>query len=153
MDCEGVGAVSSDRLEDGIGGLGPDERAGFIVMGWMKPSMAALSSRTLRWTRRLICFSARSANQRSSWFSREVLTGVKWGCWRGWRASQALAGGALWVACCRAPDECRDRRHRLRDLRQEFAEFDRAMFRLAGPMTRPVAMSRAANNEVVPWRR
>jgi hypothetical protein len=37
-------------------------------------------------------------------------------------------------------------------LRLEFAEFDRAAARVAGPMTPPVAMSKAANGEVVPWR-
>jgi hypothetical protein len=26
VDCQGVGAISGERLKDGIGGLGPDER-------------------------------------------------------------------------------------------------------------------------------
>jgi hypothetical protein len=38
-------------------------------------------------------------------------------------------------------------RRRLLDLRPEFAEFDRAAARVAGPMTPPVAMSQATNSE------
>src|SRR5215469_4305877 len=33
MDREGIGAISRDRLEDGIGALGPDERLGVGIMG------------------------------------------------------------------------------------------------------------------------
>jgi hypothetical protein len=32
MDGEGVGAVASDRLKNGIGGLGPDKRLGVVVV-------------------------------------------------------------------------------------------------------------------------
>ncbi len=33
MDGEGVGAISSDRVEYGIGALGPDERLWVVIMG------------------------------------------------------------------------------------------------------------------------
>jgi hypothetical protein len=33
MDGEGVGAISSDCVEDGIGALGPDERLWVVIMG------------------------------------------------------------------------------------------------------------------------
>src|SRR5215469_6322876 len=33
MDREGIGAISRDRLEDGIGALGPDKRLGVGIMG------------------------------------------------------------------------------------------------------------------------
>ena len=33
MDSEGIGAISRDRLEDGIGALGPDERLGVGIVG------------------------------------------------------------------------------------------------------------------------
>jgi hypothetical protein len=33
MDGEGVGAISRDGLEDGIGGLGPDERLWVGIIG------------------------------------------------------------------------------------------------------------------------
>jgi hypothetical protein len=33
MDREGIGAISGDGLEDGIGGLGPDERLWVVVVG------------------------------------------------------------------------------------------------------------------------
>jgi hypothetical protein len=33
MDREGIGAISRDRLEDGISALGPDERLGVGIVG------------------------------------------------------------------------------------------------------------------------
>ena len=33
MDREGIGAISRDRVEDGIGALGPDERRGVGIVG------------------------------------------------------------------------------------------------------------------------
>jgi hypothetical protein len=72
MHGEGIGAISGNGLEDGIGGLGPDE--GFRIV-WMNAVIAAFSSCTLRWTPRLICLSASSANQRSTWLSQEALVG------------------------------------------------------------------------------
>ena len=33
MDGEGIGAISSDRVEDGIGALGPDKRLWVVIMG------------------------------------------------------------------------------------------------------------------------
>ena len=33
MDREGIGAISRDRLEDGISALGPDERLGIGIVG------------------------------------------------------------------------------------------------------------------------
>jgi hypothetical protein len=33
MDCEGIGAVSRDHLEDGISALGPHERLGVGIVG------------------------------------------------------------------------------------------------------------------------
>jgi hypothetical protein len=42
--------------------------------------------------------------------------------------------------------------HGLLDLRQEITEFDRAVALVAEPDHPTVAMSKAANNEVVPWR-
>src|SRR5438552_6452189 len=33
MDGQGVGAISSDRVEYGIGALGPDERLWVVIMG------------------------------------------------------------------------------------------------------------------------
>ena len=50
---------------------------GSSLWALMKAVMSAFSSWTLRWTPRLICLSASSANQRSTWFSQEALVGVK----------------------------------------------------------------------------
>jgi hypothetical protein len=33
MDREGIGAIARDRLKDGIGAFGPDERLGIGVVG------------------------------------------------------------------------------------------------------------------------
>ena len=33
MDCEGVGAISRQRLKNGVGGLGPDERLRVVIVG------------------------------------------------------------------------------------------------------------------------
>jgi hypothetical protein len=50
---------------------------GWSLWALMKAAMSVFRSATLRWMPRLICLSASSANQRSTWFSHEALVGVK----------------------------------------------------------------------------
>jgi hypothetical protein len=60
--------------------------------------MSASSSRTLRWAERRSLRLVSSANQRSTRLSQLELVGVKWRWKRGWRISQFLTAGVLWVA-------------------------------------------------------
>ena len=50
---------------------------GSSVWAGIKAVMAAFGSCTLRSTPRVICLSASSANQRSTWLRQDVLVGVK----------------------------------------------------------------------------
>ena len=50
------------------------------------------------WTPRRMSWSVSSPNQRSTWLIQEEPVGVKCRWKRGWRASQSLIAGVLWVA-------------------------------------------------------
>jgi hypothetical protein len=50
------------------------------------------------WTPRRISLSVSRPNHRSTWFIHDEPVGVKWTQKRGWRASQVLISGVLWVA-------------------------------------------------------
>jgi len=59
---------------------------------------SASSSATLRWLERRSLRLVSSANQRSTRFSQLAEVGVKCRWKRGWRSSQVLIAGVLWVA-------------------------------------------------------
>src|SRR6516225_524463 len=98
MYGQSVRAISRDRLEDGIGCLGPDERFGVVIVGLdeggdigLEPIDAAMHA----------ALDLLVGEQREPAFDliepggagrREVEVIARW------RASHALTGGALWVA-------------------------------------------------------
>src|SRR6516162_7294510 len=94
----------------------------------MKAAISALSCWTLRWTPRLICLSASSANQRSTWFKpggagrREVQV-IARVVGEPSFDGRRLVGGVI----VEHQMDVEIGRHGLLDLREEVAEFDRAV--------------------------
>ena len=151
MDREGIGAISRDRVEDGIGALGPDERLGVGIVGLNESGDVGLE---------LLDTAMDAALDLLVGEQREPALHL---------VEPGSAGGREMQVIARVFSEPgSDRRclvggvivehqvdveigwHGRFDRGQEPAEFDGVALATAGDLVG--AMSRAANNEVVPWR-
>ena len=113
--------------------------------------MSFSSAATEVWTPRRMSLSVSRPNQRSTWLIQEDPVGVKWTWNRGWRASQALIAGVLWVASCRRRGGRRVRRVRPCRSRPETSGIPPpgAAVQIS-VITVPSAMLNAANRLVMP---
>ena len=95
MDLQRLGAISCDGLKDVIGGFGPDERLWVIVMGLDEGGDGGLGLMDAALDL-LVGKESKPAFDlvqpgRAGRSEVQVVA-------RGWRATPALTGGALWVA-------------------------------------------------------
>ena len=153
MNGQGLRAISGDCLEDGIGCLGPDEWLGVVIVVLNEGSDIGLELIDAAMDAALDLLVG---EQREPAFDlvepggagrREVEVVARVAGEPGFDGRRFVGGVVV-----EHQMDVEIGRHGLLDLRQEFAEFDRAVALVAAPMTRPVTMSKAANNEVVPWR-
>ena len=77
MDGEGIGAISGNALEDGIGGLGPDEGFRIVVVGMDECGDGDLQLVHAAMDAALDLLVGEQREPRSTWLSQEALVGVK----------------------------------------------------------------------------